>query len=467
MSGILYVKNLPSDTNNHNLYDLFRPFGPMYLCKILIPFKGAALVQYFHSESAQNLEHVMNNKVVQGNIINITPYISAKQNGEVLLTSAKKNDRIDYTNLYVKNLHFNIKSSDLFNHFRRFGKIISARVMKNPQTDQSKGFGFVSFNKAEEAIKAQAEMNGYLILSKPIIVAFHEPNKKTLHMKSYQPNLVRSPTPPLESCSCCPTPTTLYPQQKQNVDYTKQHIASSNTKESAYFYVDTNSKQDKNVVTKKYTMKRELSHPGYPPLSTGCYKLPSPLKEFVRRKSLETSNSNNSNGEITYIRRDRVAKAVFALNKDEKNLNEIVDMLLTLHKRDLATCLFNESFLIAKIQQAKEALDVFREENLNDVLFPPKESRAIAIISPVTKTAIQIDKVFDLKALKQLSVYEQKKTLGDHLFPLVKLAGIKHAPKVTISLLDTYTIDELAQIMHDQNKLNKKIAQLPITTTNP
>lgn len=84
---------------------------------------------------------------------------------------------VDYTNLYIKNLDLNVKSVDLFNNFRRFGRIISARVMKNAQTKQSKGFGFVSFSKADEAQKAKHEMNGEFILSKPVIVAFHEPKK--------------------------------------------------------------------------------------------------------------------------------------------------------------------------------------------------------------------------------------------------------------------------------------------------
>jgi RNA recognition motif-containing protein len=84
---------------------------------------------------------------------------------------------IDYSNLYIKNLDLNIKSSDLFNLFRKFGRIISARVMNNAQTGISKGFGFVSFSKPEEAYIALQEMNGKLVLSKHIIVAYHEPKK--------------------------------------------------------------------------------------------------------------------------------------------------------------------------------------------------------------------------------------------------------------------------------------------------
>lgn len=99
----------------------------------------------------------------------------------------------------------NVKSADLFNHFRKFGRIISARVMKNTQTKQSKGFGFVSFSKADEALQAKQEMNNVHILSKPIVVAFHEPKK--------------SREPPLDAsqvaASVSPIPTnTYYPVTK-------------------------------------------------------------------------------------------------------------------------------------------------------------------------------------------------------------------------------------------------------------
>jgi hypothetical protein len=62
-------------------------------------------------------------------------------------------------------------------------------------------------------------------------------------------------------------------------------------------------------------------------------------------------------------RRHTITKAVLAVEKnDESNLNDIVDMLLTLKKKDLATCLFNKAFLKTKIKQAKDALDIFVEE---------------------------------------------------------------------------------------------------------
>lgn len=93
------------------------------------------------------------------------------------MVAEKDNSFVDYMNLYVKNLDPTIDNTDLFNIFRKFGRIVSARVMSNPQNGLSKGYGFVSFGKPEEAALALEEMNGFQFRSKPMIVAYHEPKK--------------------------------------------------------------------------------------------------------------------------------------------------------------------------------------------------------------------------------------------------------------------------------------------------
>jgi RNA recognition motif-containing protein len=86
---------------------------------------------------------------------------------------------IDYTNLYIKNLDPQVTSYDLFQRFRDFGKIISARVMRDTHTSISKGFGFVSFTSMDEANMAMQKMQGVKIHYKAIAITFHEPKKST------------------------------------------------------------------------------------------------------------------------------------------------------------------------------------------------------------------------------------------------------------------------------------------------
>ena len=43
--------------------------------------------------------------------------------------------------------------------FSKFGNVTSARVMRDPTTGKSKGFGFVSFSSQDEVTKAVTGMN--------------------------------------------------------------------------------------------------------------------------------------------------------------------------------------------------------------------------------------------------------------------------------------------------------------------
>ena len=74
-------------------------------------------------------------------------------------------------NLYIKNLDDDVDDNKLREVFSRYGKVVSAKVMREPATNQSKGFGFVSFESPEEVTKAVADMNTRIISQKPLYVA--------------------------------------------------------------------------------------------------------------------------------------------------------------------------------------------------------------------------------------------------------------------------------------------------------
>lgn len=61
--------------------------------------------------------------------------------------------------VYVGNLAFNIDSEGLKKLFEKFGATTEAEVISDRYNGRSKGFGFVTFEKDEDAQKAIAEMN--------------------------------------------------------------------------------------------------------------------------------------------------------------------------------------------------------------------------------------------------------------------------------------------------------------------
>lgn len=59
----------------------------------------------------------------------------------------------EQTKIFVGGLSWDTTDEKLRNFFSKFGRVIDACVMKNPTTGRSKGFGFVSFEKAETVQK--------------------------------------------------------------------------------------------------------------------------------------------------------------------------------------------------------------------------------------------------------------------------------------------------------------------------
>lgn len=73
--------------------------------------------------------------------------------------------------LYVGNLPYNIDDSQLNQIFSKFGPIVSATViLDRMNNNRSKGFGFVEFEKDEDAQKAMKELNGTEIEGRKIVV---------------------------------------------------------------------------------------------------------------------------------------------------------------------------------------------------------------------------------------------------------------------------------------------------------
>jgi len=63
-------------------------------------------------------------------------------------------------NIYVGNLSYDTRDSDLENAFAAFGRVDSAHVIMDKYTKQSRGFGFVEMGNNDEAQRAINELNG-------------------------------------------------------------------------------------------------------------------------------------------------------------------------------------------------------------------------------------------------------------------------------------------------------------------
>jgi RNA recognition motif-containing protein len=65
-----------------------------------------------------------------------------------------------YVNIYIGNLASGVTESDLQKAFETFGNVVSATIIKDRYSGQSRGFGFIDMPSKEEAEAAIAGMNG-------------------------------------------------------------------------------------------------------------------------------------------------------------------------------------------------------------------------------------------------------------------------------------------------------------------
>ncbi|KAI8975544.1 hypothetical protein BDF20DRAFT_944591 [Mycotypha africana] len=531
---------------------------------------------------------------------------------------------IDYTNLYIKNLDADVTSYDLFKHFRGFGKIISARVMKETATGISKGYGFVSFTTMEEASEALEQMNGVLLNTKHMIVTYHT-HKKPLHhhqsshhkQQQQQQHHRASPPPP-------PPPST-YPQHHlhpmntsppthghpmvsnhsshSNSSKNSQHSPPYSAKNhypqhpphrhhphypaSSYSYPayphyqphyygssknDDNPWNESNGLWMHYTKPT----PSYPPPTTtpAIRVLPShpkgmtvadddnptatmgatlpllPLGSPSQPPSLSppppTSSSKQQQQQqqqqpyyypttapdnllllhdnSIQIQKLREAISLQLKACQKKDLDDLVDLIQSLKKRELSLCLFNPSFLRQKIEEAYEALYLFQtntDATVGDAAVgvsstndhhhhhhnnnnnnnsshhqrtmltaqhqqqqqqPPQQNAAqTPTTTPTTTTTTTTTHTssssphlvsththyYDLQSvhailasLEGMTSNKKKRIFGDLFFPYVKATGVKHAPKVTIRLLDTVPLQQLAYCMFEKPELTRMAYQV-------
>jgi len=91
--------------------------------------------------------------------------------------------------LYVGNLSFNTADQELEQAFSEYGEIASATVVKDRDTNRSRGFGFVEFVQEEDAKKAQEAMNGAELDGRTLKVdEAREPRERSRRSDSYNSN---------------------------------------------------------------------------------------------------------------------------------------------------------------------------------------------------------------------------------------------------------------------------------------
>merc|ERR1711962_1908742 len=167
--GNVFIKNLDKTIDNKAMYDTFSAFGNILSCKVAQDAsgdsKGYGFVHFETEEAALQAIDKVNGMLLNDKKIFVGRFVPRKEREIELGEKAKR-----FTNVYVKNFNETMTEDDLSKMFEKFGKITSLKLMKSDEDEKSKGFGFVSFEDAETAESACAELNGKEVDGKTIYV---------------------------------------------------------------------------------------------------------------------------------------------------------------------------------------------------------------------------------------------------------------------------------------------------------
>ncbi|XP_070702201.1 polyadenylate-binding protein 1b [Pempheris klunzingeri] len=165
--GNIFIKNLDKSIDNKALYDTFSAFGNILSCKVVCDengSKGYGFVHFETQEAAERAIEKMNGMLLNDRKVFVGRFKSRKEREAELGARAK-----EFTNVYVKNFGEDMDDEKLRELFNKYGNAMSIRVMTD-DNGKSRGFGFVSFERHEDAQKAVDEMNGKELNGKLIYV---------------------------------------------------------------------------------------------------------------------------------------------------------------------------------------------------------------------------------------------------------------------------------------------------------
>lgn len=175
----VYVKNLSESTTEDDLNKIFGEYGTLTSVAVMRDGEGKSkcfgFVNFENADDAVKAVEVLNGKIFDDKEWYVGKAqkkaereLELKERFEQSMKEAI--DKLQGVNLYIKNLDDSIGDEKLRELFSEFGTITSCKVMQDPN-GISRGSGFVAFSTPEEAYQALFEMNGKMVISKPLYVA--------------------------------------------------------------------------------------------------------------------------------------------------------------------------------------------------------------------------------------------------------------------------------------------------------
>ncbi|XP_060572553.1 nucleolysin TIAR-like isoform X8 [Ruditapes philippinarum] len=162
---ILTVPTVPTVTAMPPVLPALQPatmptnLGWVY-CDLMPNQDPYCFVEFYDHESAAAALAAMNKRMCLGR--------EMKVNWATSPSNQPKQDTSKHFHIFVGDLSPDIETHQLKGAFQVFGEISDCKIIRDPQSLKSKGYGFVSFVNKQDAETAISSMNGQWLGSRPI-----------------------------------------------------------------------------------------------------------------------------------------------------------------------------------------------------------------------------------------------------------------------------------------------------------
>jgi len=196
----VYVGNLKPSVTKEQLEELFKIYGPIVECKILVDHetgvsKGCGFVKFENVNNAKDaIAGHSGADLPEYSLRPLTVKFARKHdrshqhhfNGGVQqhqsdnrFRPAPRTGQNEYTGycLFIYNLPPETTNETLRSLFSRFGSITSANAIID-FNGSCRGFGFVNFSRIEDAQQAIKDMNGYIVKNRALKVSFKDEKRR-------------------------------------------------------------------------------------------------------------------------------------------------------------------------------------------------------------------------------------------------------------------------------------------------
>lgn len=162
----IYVGGLDDKVSETLMWELFVQAGPvvnvhMPKDRVTQMHQGYGFVEFMGEEDADYAIKVLNMIKLYGKPIRVNKASAHQKNLDV------------GANIFIGNLDPEVDEKLLYDTFSAFGVILQTpKIMRDPETGNSKGFAFINFASFEASDSAIEAMNGQYLCNRPISVSY-------------------------------------------------------------------------------------------------------------------------------------------------------------------------------------------------------------------------------------------------------------------------------------------------------